>query len=502
MSPLLARRQERSFERLYRRHVGDVYRYALVVLRNPHDAEDVTQTTFLNAYRAYRRGEEPQKPLNWLITIAHNVCRQRFRQATRRPNEIEYDDGVVEALAPEDDAVPTAEDIRRALGQLAFNQRAAIVMREIEGRSYAEIAEILGITVGAVETLIFRARQALREQLEGSLTCHEAERAVSKQLDGLLARPEKAMLRAHLRQCAECSRVARRQRAQRAALRSLAIVPLPETLRSFFGPGGIFGGGGAAAGGTAAGVGLAAKAAAVSATALVAGSVATGGANPARWRDDASGSTVAALAAVPAPAAPGAEAAAAAAARTGRAVQGPRVGTAVGTPVGVTGRTDRRRSASAPQARRVVRTQLAPAVAEVERELDAEPGRRVGHTKPTPPRASERGLARGQGHQKTRPVRTRPVRTRPARPGPTPRGQVQRQAKPKPPPRGQVKPDVTPPPRPQVKREENPPRPVRPVRPQPLPPPAEPSPPLPPPAEPSPPLQEQPPPKDKAQAVG
>src|SRR5918992_781464 len=100
MSPLLARRQERSFERLYRRHVGDVYRYALVVLRNPQDAEDVTQTTFLNAYRAYRRGEEPQKPLNWLITIAHNVCRQRFRQATRRPNEVQYDDGVAEAIAP------------------------------------------------------------------------------------------------------------------------------------------------------------------------------------------------------------------------------------------------------------------------------------------------------------------------------------------------------------------------------------------------------------------
>jgi RNA polymerase sigma factor (sigma-70 family) len=493
MSPLLARRQERSFERLYRRHVGDVYRYALVVLRNPHDAEDVTQTTFLNAYRAYRRGEEPQKPLNWLITIAHNVCRQRFRQATRRPNEIEYDDGVAEAVAPDDDAVPTAEDIRRALGQLAFNQRAAIVMREIEGRSYAEIAEILGITLGAVETLIFRARQALREQLEGSLTCHEAERAVSKQLDGLLARPEKAMLRAHLRQCAECSRFARSQRAQRAALRSLAIVPLPETLRSFFGPGGIFGGGGAAAGGTAAGVGLAAKAAAVSATALVAGSVATGGANPARWRDDASGSTVAALAAVPAPAAPGAEAAAAAATRTGRAVQQP----SVGSTIGITQTMDRRRSASAPQARRVVRTQLAPTVAELERELDADPGRRLGHTKPMPPRASERGLARGEGHQKTRPVRTRP-----ARPEATPRGQVQRQAKPKPPPRGQVKPDATPPPRPQVKTETNPPPPVRPVRPQPLPPPAESPPPLPPPAEPSPPLLEEPPPKDKAQPVG
>src|SRR5918998_3251791 len=98
MSPLLARRTERAFERLYQRHVGDVYRYALVVLRSPEDAEDVTQTTFLNAYRAYKRGERPQKPLNWLMTIAHNVCRQRFRQSARRPNEVEFHEEAVEVL--------------------------------------------------------------------------------------------------------------------------------------------------------------------------------------------------------------------------------------------------------------------------------------------------------------------------------------------------------------------------------------------------------------------
>ena len=59
MTPLLAERlrADRSFERMYRKHVGDVYRYALAVLRHPADAEDVTQTTFLNAYRAFQRGE-------------------------------------------------------------------------------------------------------------------------------------------------------------------------------------------------------------------------------------------------------------------------------------------------------------------------------------------------------------------------------------------------------------------------------------------------------------
>jgi DNA-directed RNA polymerase specialized sigma24 family protein len=64
MAPLLAQglRMDRSFERIYRRHVGDVYRYALAVMRNPTDAEDVTQTTFLNAYRAYAGGERPRQP--------------------------------------------------------------------------------------------------------------------------------------------------------------------------------------------------------------------------------------------------------------------------------------------------------------------------------------------------------------------------------------------------------------------------------------------------------
>ena len=125
---------DRGFERLYRRHVADVYHYALAVLRNPADAEDVTQTTFLNALRAYDRGERPKAARNWLIAIAHNVCRQRFRQSARRPAEVAFEDDVADQLVQDEDA-PTGEDIRRALGQLAFNQRAALVMRELEGRS-------------------------------------------------------------------------------------------------------------------------------------------------------------------------------------------------------------------------------------------------------------------------------------------------------------------------------------------------------------------------------
>ncbi|MFL5979352.1 MAG: sigma-70 family RNA polymerase sigma factor [Gaiellaceae bacterium] len=249
--------RDRAFERLYRRHVHEVYRYVLAVLRNQADAEDATQATFLSAFRAFRRGEEPQKPRNWLLKIAHNECRQRFRASARRPREVEWDE---RTPAPSlDETVPTADEIRFALAHLSFNQRSALVMRELEGRTYQEIAEILGLSVSAVETLIFRARRALREQLEEGITCHDAELAISKQLDGRLSRKEKGALRAHLRECEDCAGFARSQRAQRGALKALMAIPLPQSLA------GLFGGGGAAVGG-----GVAVKAAAIAAGAALA----------------------------------------------------------------------------------------------------------------------------------------------------------------------------------------------------------------------------------------
>jgi RNA polymerase sigma factor (sigma-70 family) len=261
MTPLFAPKQssDRGFERLYRAHVQDVYRYALMVLRNPTDAEDVTQTTFLKAYRALQKGDRPRHGRRWLITIAHNTCRTRLRDAKRRPQEVALEPDLAGSAPRDEDVDVDVRELVQALGALSFNQRAALVMRELEGRSYAGIAQMLDVSTSAVETLLFRARRALREQLEGPLTCGEAERALSLQLDGRLAGEERTRLRAHLRECAECATLARRERARRAALRSLGPLPLPASLTTW-------------GGGTVAGTGLAAKAAAV----LAAGAVAAG----------------------------------------------------------------------------------------------------------------------------------------------------------------------------------------------------------------------------------
>ena len=257
---------DRAFERLYKKHVHDVYRYVLAVLRNPADAEDATQATFLSAYRAFQRGDRPDLPRNWLLKIAHNECRQRFRMLARRPKEVVWEEQ--QAAPAIDESVPTADEIRQALGHLSFNQRSALVMRELEGRSYSEISEILDLSVSAIETLIFRARRALREQLEGGLSCGEAEATLSKRLDGTLSAPEQRSLRAHLRECRDCASIERKQRAQRAALKRLGVVQLPPSLASFFG-----GGAGTTVGGIVAGSGLAGKAAAVVAAGIVAGGV-------------------------------------------------------------------------------------------------------------------------------------------------------------------------------------------------------------------------------------
>ena len=266
MTPLVVARRraaDRAFERLYSKHVHAVYRYSLAVLHNEPDAEDVTQTTFLNAYRAFQRGERPHTPHNWLIKIAHNVCRQRFRDTSRRPREVEFDDSHA-AAATENPDVPTATEIRSALGFLAFNQRAALVMRELEGRSYAEIADVLDVSVAAVETLMFRARRALREQLEGGLTCDEAETTLASLQKRKLSSADRGALRAHLRECKDCATLERRQRAQRATLKHLGGVPLPASLAgSFFGGGTA---GGLAVGG---GLGVGAKIASVVAAGLV-----------------------------------------------------------------------------------------------------------------------------------------------------------------------------------------------------------------------------------------
>jgi RNA polymerase sigma factor (sigma-70 family) len=178
---------DRSFERLYRTHRRDVYNFVLHDVRNPDEAEDVTQAAFLNAYRALRSGRPPEKPRAWLLTIAQNVSRRRFRRRSARIQEVPLEPELAVA-APNDYDGPTAQEIHAAFRVLPDKQRSALAMRELQGRSYAEIADELDLSIPAVETLIFRARRTLRTQLEPEESKLRAVLLAPLALPGLIAK--------------------------------------------------------------------------------------------------------------------------------------------------------------------------------------------------------------------------------------------------------------------------------------------------------------------------
>ena len=153
---------------LYERHSELVYRYCLRMLSSREDAEDAAQTTFFQAVRALRRGVVPTFEQAWLLTIARNECKSRYRAgARRRARELAHDP---QTLAEFAEAAPNGGDgrligVQGALSRLPETQRRALLLREWQGRSYAEIAHELGVSRPAVEALIFRARRGLAREL-------------------------------------------------------------------------------------------------------------------------------------------------------------------------------------------------------------------------------------------------------------------------------------------------------------------------------------------------
>lgn len=153
---------------LYERHSDLVYRYCLRMLGSREDAEDATQTTFVQALRALRRGVTPNFEQAWLLTIARNECKSRYRAGSRRrQRELAHDP---QSLAEFAAAAPNGGDgrligVQSALTRLPETQRRALLLREWQGRSYAEIARELGVSRPAVEALLFRARRGLAREL-------------------------------------------------------------------------------------------------------------------------------------------------------------------------------------------------------------------------------------------------------------------------------------------------------------------------------------------------
>jgi RNA polymerase sigma-70 factor (ECF subfamily) len=166
----------RAFEELYRAHLRDVYSYSYYRVGNHHDAEDLTEQTFLQAYRHFERArrESNGRPLRpWLIRIAHNLASNFHRDRSRRPEStLENVDPISHPHGTEQ-VVEGREELRRViegLTQLPGDRRDALIMRFALGMDNREIARALGRTDGATKVLIHRAIKQLGEGMDGEET--------------------------------------------------------------------------------------------------------------------------------------------------------------------------------------------------------------------------------------------------------------------------------------------------------------------------------------------
>jgi RNA polymerase sigma factor (sigma-70 family) len=166
-----------TWEGIVRDHSARVYRLALHLTGNPHDAEDLTQDVFVRVFNSLNQ-YKPGTFEGWLHRITTNLFLDRVRRRKRIRFDWMGDDDASVATAdsfdrhersgqPEDvfDMVNLDDDILRALAELPPEYRAAVVLSDIEGLSYEEIAVTLGVKMGTVRSRLSRARARLRESL-------------------------------------------------------------------------------------------------------------------------------------------------------------------------------------------------------------------------------------------------------------------------------------------------------------------------------------------------
>ena len=291
---------DQAFEALFRRYRDRVVGYVRGMVSDHGRAEDIVQEAFMSALRSLRRTDQEIVFKPWIYEIAKNACIDHLRRA-RRAQEVSIDSDdfgpgeesrLSQAATGTDAAVARRsqlESLRMAFHDLPPTQHEILVMRELEGLSYDSIGSRMGLTRGAVESLLFRARRRLRvdfDEIDTGARCQSMRAAMQGVSDGSARARERRRLSSHLHDCKPCRRHAvalgldplvlgleEESRARRAARRVASLLPLPLFLRRRLGDaaGGL---GPASQAGVEQGVTLAGKAGAV----IVAAVVAAGGA--------------------------------------------------------------------------------------------------------------------------------------------------------------------------------------------------------------------------------
>jgi RNA polymerase sigma-70 factor (ECF subfamily) len=182
----LRRGEAAAYERLVAEHSGDVYALLVRLTSDAEEARDLTQETFLRAFQSINRFRGEASLKTWIYRIAINQARNRWRWWRRRRRDVtvsldatdDHRERPLSATLPTDNSLSPEQEtlareresqLREALLGLRSSFREAVVLRDVEGFSYEEIAATLQISIGTVKSRIARGRLELRRQLEGSL---------------------------------------------------------------------------------------------------------------------------------------------------------------------------------------------------------------------------------------------------------------------------------------------------------------------------------------------
>ena len=199
---LVRRGREDAFEVLFERYRPRLLAFSRNMLRSAEDAEDVMQEVFVNAFRAIRADGRPIVVKPWLYRIARNRCLNELRRNTA---------DAMESMDVFENVEPTTGETverRERLGEIVTDvkrlpeqQRAALLLREMEGLPYQQISDVLETTVPSVKSLLVRARVGLAEAAEARLMSCDAARASASDEDDAVRK----MGRRHIRHCDECA---------------------------------------------------------------------------------------------------------------------------------------------------------------------------------------------------------------------------------------------------------------------------------------------------------
>jgi len=178
--------KKKEFEELFIPLLDNLYNIAMRMTRNPRDAEDLVQETYLKAFRFFHRFERGTNARAWALTILTNTFRTRYRKKKQEPDMVDFnaienfclaDEIINEIKASNKSEAKSAEavtnvlkdyvsdDVLKALESVPEQFRLTVLLSDVEGFSYQEISEILSISVGTVKSRIFRGRKILQKLL-------------------------------------------------------------------------------------------------------------------------------------------------------------------------------------------------------------------------------------------------------------------------------------------------------------------------------------------------